>query len=260
MSYQATPPSPGRRSVHFAAGDDDVSDLMDSIRPSDHSGLEFAATGDEEFFPSDLKDSSRSTGSGSRKSLNAGESLRSALMRTHKNRDPLFYYEVLNVVGAGSMGSVAKVRKRDEAVGGSARKEIVELLQERNGCFLFSFFRFCMKGNGSANGSRSDGSQSGAFPRKRGDLFQPTVSARTDPTEVSCSGDEESTSTKRSQSNIVYAMKTIHLKRIKNEAFVQELKNEIEILTQLDHPHIVRPIETFYHRNQIFVIMELCSG
>ena len=36
--------------------------------------------------------------------------LRSNLTRAHKNRDPLFYYEVQKVLGVGSMGSVVKVR------------------------------------------------------------------------------------------------------------------------------------------------------
>ena len=61
-------------------------------------------------------------------------------------------------------------------------------------------------------------------------------------------------------SSIEYAMKSIHLSRVTDESFVTELKNEISILKQLDHPHIVRPIETFEHRNQIFIVMELCSG
>jgi serine/threonine protein kinase len=55
-------------------------------------------------------------------------------------------------------------------------------------------------------------------------------------------------------------MKSIHLNRITDQTFVDELKNEIEILKQLDHPYIVRPIETFDHRNQLFIVMELCSG
>jgi len=61
-------------------------------------------------------------------------------------------------------------------------------------------------------------------------------------------------------SDMMFAMKSIHLSRITDETFVEELRNEIEILKSLDHPHIVKAIETFDHRNQLFVIMELCSG
>ena len=42
-----------------------------------------------------------------------------------------------------------------------------------------------------------------------------------------------------------YALKSIHLNRCHNLAFVEELKNEVEILKRLDHPNIVRAIETF---------------
>jgi serine/threonine protein kinase len=47
---------------------------------------------------------------------------------------------------------------------------------------------------------------------------------------------------------------------VTDKTFVTELRNEVAILKQLDHPHIVRAIETFEHRNQIFMVMELCSG
>lgn len=55
-------------------------------------------------------------------------------------------------------------------------------------------------------------------------------------------------------------MKSIHLSRLADNSYIDELKNEVEILKSLDHPHVVRAIETFEHRNQIFVVMECCSG
>ena len=64
----------------------------------------------------------------------------------------------------------------------------------------------------------------------------------------------------RSYGEMKYAMKSIHLNRITDDTFVEELQNEIQILKQLDHPHSVRLIETFNHRNQVFIVMELCSG
>ena len=57
-----------------------------------------------------------------------------------------------------------------------------------------------------------------------------------------------------------YAMKSIHLNRVTDETFVEELKNEIDILKSLDHPHIVRPLETYHYKDQIFIVMEHCSG
>jgi len=68
------------------------------------------------------------------------------------------------------------------------------------------------------------------------------------------------TITTRSSVGIEYAMKSIHLSRVTDDTFVQELKNEIAILKKLDHPHIVRPLETYYYKHQIFIVMEHCSG
>ena len=72
--------------------------------------------------------------------------------------------------------------------------------------------------------------------------------------------DGSSKRTTSSVSDHEYAMKSIHLSRVTDDSFVQELKNEIAILKKLDHPHIVRPIETYQYKNQIFIIMEVCSG
>ena len=41
---------------------------------------------------------------------------------------------------------------------------------------------------------------------------------------------------------------------------MEMLKNEIAILKTLDHPHVVRAMETYEHRNQIFIVMELNYG
>jgi serine/threonine protein kinase len=193
------------------------------------------------------------------------------LMRQHvKDRDPLFYYEICNIVGVGSMGSVAVVSKREEAIGGSSRKEIVETFrrhQRQERCFhtplLGPLFRFCIEDIGICGKkkktihTKSDSESSSisfisSLTASKRDLF--TASERS---AVSSIEDEES---HRSIHEMKYAMKSIHLNRITDETFINELQNEIEILKQLDHPHIVRLIETFNHRNQVFMVMELCTG
>ena len=60
--------------------------------------------------------------------------------------------------------------------------------------------------------------------------------------------------------DVYYALKSIHLDRCTNAEFQMELKNEVEILRKLDHPHIVRPIENFLYRRRLFLVLELCSG
>ncbi|CAM9900074.1 unnamed protein product [Choristocarpus tenellus] len=56
-----------------------------------------------------------------------------------------------------------------------------------------------------------------------------------------------------------YAMKAIQLSRI-SAKMVQEMRNEIGILKRLDHPNIIRAIETFESKRRVFLIMKLCTG
>jgi hypothetical protein len=68
--------------------------------------------------------------------------LRGNLTRQQRNRDPFFYYKVVAVLGVGSMGSVAKVRKRESVVGGSARKDLQDHFRKEkqlNDCFHLPF-------------------------------------------------------------------------------------------------------------------------
>jgi serine/threonine protein kinase len=39
-----------------------------------------------------------------------------------------------------------------------------------------------------------------------------------------------------------------------------ELRNEINLLMQLDHPNIVTPLELFERKRQMFFVMDFCSG
>jgi len=56
-----------------------------------------------------------------------------------------------------------------------------------------------------------------------------------------------------------FALKTIQLGRVTDE-FLEELRNEIDILRRLDHPNIVKAYEVYETKRQIYVVMELCSG
>jgi len=214
--------------------------------------LASAAAATPESLSQQHKLSNRSTNSAdpstatSNTSKFASRQLRGNLTRTQKNRDPLTYYEITQVLGVGSMGSVAKVRKRATAIGGSARKTVqdrVKLEQKIDACFrvplVGGLFAFCL--------------------RNKADEWLEEVSAKAEI--AGTSGDGTSTiATQASSTEMIYAMKSIHLSRITDDAFIEELRNEISILKTLDHPHIVKAIETFDHRNQLFVIMELCSG
>ena len=209
-------------------------------------------------------------------------SLRSNLTREQVDRDPLFYYEVVKTLGVGSMGSVAKVRKRQNVVGGSARKEIQDAFrrQKRNKeCLqipvLGWFFRFCidtdLKEESIRMSARNMNSPKSPKPGGAKTLLSRTSSLLrpaglwVDGSDNEADDDnefgllDEATTGSQVEQN-TYAMKSIHLSRVTDESFVNELKNEIDILKKLDHPHIVRAMETFEHRNQIFIVMELCQG
>lgn len=257
-------PPPDGRSVRFA-GEEGNSEILATTTESQRSARSAGSSS-----------SSSSYSSSPRGSLRAGEGLRSNLMRKHKkDRDPLFYYEVLKLVGVGSMGSVSTVQKREAVVGGSARREIVESFKKQKKekeCFsiplLGPLFMLCMKGTLDQDVVDSSHNAVAAVGGSKRSIFQytgscsETTATTTTTTDISVDNSEvdSSSSASRGRANMVYAMKSIHLSRVQDETFVEELKNEIEILKKLDHPHIVRPIETFFHRNQIFIVMELCSG
>mmetsp|Transcript_3989 Transcript_3989/g.4621 ORF Transcript_3989/g.4621 Transcript_3989/m.4621 type:complete len:567 (-) Transcript_3989:194-1894(-) len=56
-----------------------------------------------------------------------------------------------------------------------------------------------------------------------------------------------------------FALKEIIMDRVSDE-FMEELRNEIEILKTMDHPNIVKAYETFEESKHIYLVMELCSG
>eukprot|EP00934_Nitzschia_sp_Nitz4_P009132 Nitzschia sp. Nitz4//scaffold133_size116822//53772//55998//NITZ4_003806-RA/size116822-snap-gene-0.3-mRNA-1//1//CDS//3329535393//9122//frame0 len=207
-------------------------------------------------------------------------SLHGSLLRVHEKRDPLRLYEVVKVLGDGSMGSVSKVQKRFNAVGGSARKEFVNREKLHNFCFgIFdNCVLFCP-------------------PKKDGLVVDPTSSD--DPsgdaaTAVAVNIDKEketsvrfnlpeshhqrdrpldakikqrkyasaksSSLIKYDHKDVYYALKSIHLDRCKDSVYRQELLNEIGILQRLDHPNIVKAMETFDFHNRLYLLLELCSG
>lgn len=199
--------------------------------------------------------------------------LRSNLTRAHQDRDPFFSYELIETLGVGSMGSVVKVRRRGNTVGGSARKDIQDAVrrQKRNKeilsipCFG-TFFRLCVDGELKLAEAHANATIQKGFGRSLSAIFKPKgdafVSAGESAPTIpeSDSADSLTSTTVGSRQNTCYAMKSIHLNRITDKSFLNELRNEIGILKQLDHPHIVRANETYEHRNRIYIVMELCSG
>jgi len=254
-----------------AAGEVEAFIRMTSEDPVDHPHprvVTFATNGKDEDDDDDEDDDEEGNGSKEHSPDRFySKDLRGNLMREQKNRDPLFYYEVVTVLGVGSMGSVAKVRKRDQAVGGSARKHLVShFRRERRYQKCLSIplvgglFRYCIDWKfGSDRDIISESVRTG-----EDSSILLTRSAVVEDFNDGHGGvgldDESGHLGDNQQSKKMYAMKSIHLSRVTDQSFVEELRNEVRILRSLDHPHIVRPIETFFHRNQLFIVMELCTG
>jgi hypothetical protein len=249
-------------------------------------------------------------------------SLHNSLMRTQKKKDPYNYYEIIKIMGDGSMGSVSMVKKRKSAVGGSARKTYVsrekkqKQLQNNKIFKLFPpccLFTFCIP-NHNKDGSgivEEEETKDGVFTDKIDDpaLFMSNnsgVSGITMDQSLSASygsDDDDSgndsaisksdgnTNTGKKKKNpktlnsssstsrrsrrgyssmisfdnnnkygVIYALKSIVMDRISDITYIEELQNEINILKTLDHPNICKAIETYEYKNNMYLVLELCSG
>ena len=188
--------------------------------------------------------------------------LRSSLTREQTNRDPFFFYQVTVNLGTGSMGDVKLVKKRADKVGGSARRDIQEAVKRQkreeqclNLPVIGNLFQFCIDGDlkdGVVNASSHH-----SFSSFLSGTEDSTVSTERSFEDSLLNGTSSAT---RGESEIIYAMKSIHLDQVMREEFIDELRNEIAILKDLDHPNIVRAIETFEWKGKISIVMELCSG
>ena len=56
-----------------------------------------------------------------------------------------------------------------------------------------------------------------------------------------------------------YAVKTLQTSKMSKDA-LEEMMNEIAIMMGLDHPNIVRPLELFQKKQEIYFIIPYCSG
>lgn len=166
------------------------------------------------------------------------------------------------------MGSVSKIRKKQRYVGGSARYENRKTAQKPQ-TFLQRILnidnlkRCCgleeeeVKPN-PFQITWDDNSQTSSRSRLSSyDLLDMSMDSR-----ISLDASQRGRKTLSFFGNYQgkYALKSIHLNRIDDEVIIEEMRNEISIMKTLDHPNIVRPIETFNFRSQLFIVMELCSG
>ena len=200
--------------------------------------------------------------------------LRSNLTREQTNRDPMYFYQVTKHLGAGSMGDVKLVTKKQNQIGGSARRDLRTAIRRQKlekKCIqlpvIGNVFKLCM------DGDLKDASQhSSAFSVLTSSTARststPSIHNRSfeDSLMMSSSDNVNTTAATSTGGNsnkeIIYAMKSILVDKLDNtrQELLKELRNEIDILKGLDHPNIVRAIETFEYKGEISIVMELCSG
>lgn len=58
----------------------------------------------------------------------------------------------------------------------------------------------------------------------------------------------------------VFALKSIIKQHVKNEHYLQEMRNEITTMSQLHHPNVIQVYEAFERKRHIYLIMEYLSG
>lgn len=159
--------------------------------------------------------------------------LREKLTRERKNQDPMRFYEVNAVLGGGSMGSVSKVKKREDALGGSARPKFLKTLEDGIFLKLLRCFHIdcCDPKEDSEESCNSK------------DIFLKSQSSFSSTGSKTGNGEERRISSMISftHRDAFYALKSIHLAQARNKTFRDELKNEVEILKTLDHP-----VSTYY--------------
>jgi serine/threonine protein kinase len=162
------------------------------------------------------------------------------------------YYEVISILGEGSMGSVSKVKRRTDTLGGSSRLDYVQreaqkkidALREENYCaFILQRLMFPLQD----------------CWHKHVDKKRPSIL-----TSQHSSALERMTSNMSSSSasrhRTVYALKSIHLGQSSDPGLMLEMENEINLLQQMDHPNIVKAMETFEHQHHLVIVLELCDG
>jgi calcium-dependent protein kinase len=188
----------------------------------------------------------------------SSSSLYENLLMERRGRDPMIYYEFVKSLGEGSMGSVCKVRKRDDS--GSARPGFV--LQPGGSQFSWSKLCSCLswwccgiddedddenynypygyRMNNLRKVKKSTERQSFGGNNDidiiNSERSKTDIDLDDDASQNRLPQDELSSLIRFGPTDKYFALKSIHLSKARNSALREELKNEVTILKTLDHP------------------------
>jgi len=62
------------------------------------------------------------------------------------------------------------------------------------------------------------------------------------------------------ESKVEFAVKCLNIDIVINDQEVEQVRDEIYIMCQLEHPNVVRLEEVYESRNEIYLVMEICHG
>uniref|UniRef100_A0A7S1B793 Calmodulin n=2 Tax=Corethron hystrix TaxID=216773 RepID=A0A7S1B793_9STRA len=155
-------------------------------------------------------------------------------------------YDVVRVIGQGSMGEVSIVRKRVNSSIDTIKKKKPESLELLNRQHI-------QRTSGCSNDASTIGSTSSCSSGS-------SISSTTDACNKTADGVKKTdSSSPLGGSGRLYACKTVMTNNM-TDAEMDEFINEIDILREFDHPNIVQLFEVYRKDRKIWLIMELCKG
>lgn len=158
--------------------------------------------------------------------------------------DVFDHYHEVKVIGEGSMGSVSKVIRKMQKFDQSHKSSTFKSgTNQRSRQSAFTDLRG-MENSGGYTLPLEKCEQTCLSKSRR---IQRQIQSTNDLLGLATGDDIPS------QLHHEYALKSINFEKINDPSVLKEMRNEIEILRDLDHPNIVKPIETYESPNQIYI-------